>query len=157
MENVREKLKPLEEPVRRSLMAFQETMVESLRESNKNITGNGRKGDPFCVEVESLATLSAVFMWKVANIHKELGGLGKEIARWDGKAASWLLLTVSAYGKMLREERDLLKKSWLNTKGPGIISLRISQHLQKANGAKFKNRLLGEDENPGNCEENMIF
>jgi len=95
-------------------------------------------------------------MWKVANVHKELGGLAKEIARRNGKDAAWLLLIVSAYGKMLREERDLLKKRCLNTKEPGIISLKISRHLQKANKAKFKNWLLGKDENPRNCEENRI-
>lgn len=81
---------------------------------------------------------------------KNMGGLAKEIARRDGKDAAWLLLIVSANDKMLREERDLLKKRWLNTKEPGLTSLKISLHLQKADDAKFKNRLLGKGENPGN-------
>lgn len=50
----------------------------------------------------------------------------------------------------------MFKKRQLNTKEPGLISFNISQHLQESNDAKFKNWLLGKDENPGNCEENMI-
>lgn len=46
-----------------------------------------------------------MLIWKVANVHKALGGVAKEIARRDGKDAVWLL-RLSAY-KMLREERDL--------------------------------------------------
>lgn len=58
-------MKHLEESVRSSLVAFQETVGEDLKESNKNITGSRRKGNPFCVEVESLAALS------VSCIHVE--------------------------------------------------------------------------------------
>lgn len=39
-------------------MDFQETVGKGLKKSNTNITGNGKKGDPFYIEVESLATLS---------------------------------------------------------------------------------------------------
>lgn len=54
-------------------------------------------------------------MWKVANIHKELVDLAKEISRQTVEGISWFLL--AAYSEMLRE---MLKKSWLNTKKPGL-------------------------------------
>lgn len=52
-------------------MDFRETVGEGLKENNKNITGNRKKGDPFYIKVESLATLSVCCV-KVADVHKEL-------------------------------------------------------------------------------------
>ena len=74
-----------------------------------------RKGDHIYVEAESLATLSPVLMWKVANIHKEFVDFAKEISRQTVEDISWFPL--AAYSEMLRE---MLKKSWLNTKKPGL-------------------------------------
>lgn len=51
----------------------------------------------------------------------------------------------------------MVNERWLNMKEAGLSSLKMFHHLQKVDDAKFKNWLLGKDQNPGNCEENELM
>lgn len=89
--------KSFEDIISGSLMALKEAAGEGFKESEENVLRNRRKGDPYQMVEETLATLSLEVMQTTENIPSNSMVLDEEIFMLHVESASWTIL--AAYDK----------------------------------------------------------